>query len=68
MKERKIISFNIITTAVIYIIAVVLLFIINPILCYIFSGISIIHLVWFYIIGNKLKKFKDEGLFKESDK
>ena len=62
MEERKIISFNIITTVVIYIVAAVLLFIINPVLCYIFLGISIIH-----VIGNKLKKYKDEGLFKKSN-
>ena len=67
MQERKIISFNIITTVIIYIVAAVLLLIINPVLCYIFLGISIIHLIWAYVIGNKLKKFKDEGLFKKSN-
>lgn len=57
---KNIVSFNIVTTAVIYIIAAVLLFIINPVLCYIFTGISCLHLLFFYVIGNKLKQLYEK--------
>ena len=67
MGFKKIISFNIITTAIIYIIACILLFIINPILSYIFLGISLIHIIYFYLIVNKLKKLNNEESFKQSN-
>ena len=62
----KVISFNIITLLIIYTIAGVLLFKINLALGCIFSIISVIHILYFYILGNKLKKFNNEKLFKKT--
>lgn len=65
MEEKQIISFNITTTVIIYIITAILLWFVNHVLCYIFSGISFIHILYFYIIGNKLKKLYKNGLVKK---
>lgn len=56
MKNKTLLSFNIIQCVILFTVAAVLIYFINPVLSYIYGGISLFFIVTLKVVANKLKK------------
>lgn len=56
MKSKTLFSLNIIQCAILFIVAAILIYFINPVLSYIYGGISLFFIITVNVVANKLKK------------
>lgn len=56
MKSKTLFSLNIIQCAILFIIAAILIYFINPVLSYIYGSISLFFIITVNVVANKLKK------------
>lgn len=56
MKSKTLFSLNIIQCTILFIIAAILIYFINPVLSYIYGSISLFFIITVNVVANKLKK------------